>query len=304
MMSGSVRRALRYGAMAGVALAMLAGPAATLAQPVTAPPSQGQTAPAKRPNVIVILVDDMGFSDVGAYGGEIPTPNIDALAASGIRFTQFYNSARCSPSRAALLTGLYPHEAGMGNLEGVIRPGAGGLQGRIADRAVTIAEVLQPAGYFTGVAGKWHLGTAHGTPPEAVGFERSFYPKGGTYFPNQAGRKFVTIDGVRKRLASSEVGRGEWYASDLLVDWTIKYVDEAKAQKKPFFLYLPLTAVHFPVMAPADEIAKFKGRYMAGWEKLRRDRFERQKASGLIDAGAQLPDMIPENYGWDTGEEA
>ncbi|WP_439569585.1 arylsulfatase [Sphingopyxis sp.] len=285
--------------MRGVALAMLAAPAMSLAQPVAVPPAPSQTVQAKRPNVIVILVDDMGFSDVGAYGGEIPTPNIDALAASGIRFTQFYNSARCSPSRAALLTGLYPHEAGMGNLEGVIRPGAGGLQGRIADRAVTIAEVLKPAGYFTGVAGKWHLGTAQGTPPEAVGFERSFYPRGGTYFPDQAGREFVTIDGVRKRLDSPEVGEGEWYASDLLVDWTIKYVDEAKAQKKPFFLYLPLTAVHFPVMAPADEIAKFKGKYMAGWEQLRRGRFERQKVSGLIDAAAQLPDMLPENYDWD-----
>ena len=296
-----VRSAL-YGVLTSVsALTLLAGPCMAATPPPSreAPVASTQDEQAKRPNVIVILVDDMGFSDIGPYGSEIPTPNLDALATNGLRFTQFYNSARCSPSRASLLTGLYPHEAGMGNLDSVVRPGSGGLQGRIADRAVTIAEVLRPAGYFTGMAGKWHVGAQHGTPPQAVGFDRSFFYKGGTYFPGQPGRDFVSIDGKQIRLDSPEVGTGEWYASDMLVARTIRFVDEAKTQGKPFFLYLPLTAVHFPVMAPADEIAKFKGKYMAGWDQLRRDRFGRQKQMGLIAADATLPDVQPEAYDWD-----
>ena len=299
--SKSIGCVMRGAATTAAALALLAGPCA-FAVNAQAPAKPAAPAPAeqgKRPNIIVILVDDMGFSDIGPYGSEIPTPNLDALAANGLRFTQFYNTARCSPSRASLLTGLYPHEAGMGGLDSVVRPGLGGLQGRIADRAVTIAEVLKPAGYFTGMAGKWHVGAQHGTPPKEVGFDRSLFHKGGTYFPNQPGREFVMIDGQRTPLDSPEVGEGEWYASDMLVDWTVRFVDEAKAAGKPFFLYLPFTAVHFPVMAPADEIAKFKGKYMAGWEKLRRDRFERQKKMGLIAADAVLPDVLPEAYDWD-----
>jgi arylsulfatase A-like enzyme len=276
---------------------------ALLACPVT-PASARQPQPAKRPNVIVILADDMGFSDIAPYGSEIPTPNLDALAAGGLRFTQFYNSARCSPSRAALMTGLYPHEAGMGNLDGVVQPDSQGLHGRIMDRAVTIAQVVKSAGYFTGMAGKWHLGSQHGSPPTAEGFDRSFSFPGGTYFPDQLGKKQVVIDGKPTALASPEVGKGEWYASDLLVDWTDRFVGEAKAQNKPFFLYLPFTAVHFPVMAPADEIAKFKGRYKGGWEQLRRARFERQKKLGLIDPQAKLPAPLPEAYDWDKLSDA
>lgn len=299
----NIVKSVKRAATTATALALLAGPCAlpATAQTPAQPAAPAAAQHAKRPNVIVILVDDMGFSDIGPYGSEIPTPNLDALAANGLRFTQFYNTARCSPSRASLLTGLYPHEAGMGGLDSIVRPGLGGFQGRIADRAVTIAEVLKPAGYFTGMAGKWHVGAQHGTPPKEVGFDRSMFQKGGTYFPDQPGkgRTFVTIDGRQARLDSPEVGKGEWYASDMLVDWTVRFVDEAKAEGKPFFLYLPFTAVHFPVMAPAEEIAKFKGKYMAGWEKLRHDRFERQKQTGLIAADATLPDVLPEAYDWD-----
>src|ERR1700740_2929504 len=131
----------------------------------------------KRPNIVVLLADDVGFSDIGCYGGEIRTPNLDALAAGGLRFTQFYNTARCCPSRAALLTGLYPHQAGVGHMteehvdaQGKTLPG---YSGRLNDRCVTIAEVLKGAGYFTAMTGKWHVGQNHGVTPWNRGFERN-----------------------------------------------------------------------------------------------------------------------------------
>ena len=299
-MSKFSRRAFRRGLLGVTALAMLAGPA--IAQ---GPGDKGASAPAsapvqqaKRPNVIVILVDDMGFSDIGPYGSEIPTPNLDKLAANGIRFTQFYNTARCSPSRAALMTGLYPQQAGMGNLENVHQPESNGLHGRIDDRAVTIAQLLQPAGYFTGMAGKWHLGDSHGTPPESKGFDRAFDFPGGTYFPDQP-KGAVRIDGRKVPLNSPEVGEGEWYASDLLVAQMDKFMGEAQAAKKPFFLYLPFTAVHFPVMAPQEDIARFKGKYMTGWEPLRRARLARQKKMGIVGPNETLPAALDEAYDWD-----
>jgi arylsulfatase len=131
----------------------------------------GFTAAADKPNIIVILVDDMGFSDLGCYGSEIPTPNLDSLAAGGLRFTQFYNTGRCCPTRAALLTGLYPHQTGVGHM--TEDRGAPGYQGRLNDRCATFAEVLKPAGYFTAMTGKWHVGQAAGVTPWGRGFDRS-----------------------------------------------------------------------------------------------------------------------------------
>src|SRR6187200_1193830 len=144
----------------------------------------------ERPNIVVILIDDMGFSDLQCYGGEVPTPNINKLAGEGVRFTQFYNTARCSPSRAALLTGLYPHQAGLGFLDNMIVPNSKGTQGKLRDDCVTMPEVLDDAGYFTFMTGKWHLGQTHGTPPHERGFMRSLSaPYGELYFPNQKQRR-------------------------------------------------------------------------------------------------------------------
>jgi arylsulfatase A-like enzyme len=286
-------------------VALLALPsAARPGGPAPAPGATRSVPPpraAQRPNIVVILVDDMGFSDIASYGGEIPTPNLDKLAAGGLRFTQFYNTGRCSPSRAALMTGLYPHQAGVGHLEETVVDGAPGMQGRLADRAVTIAEVLHQKGYFTGIAGKWHLGITHGVGPWQRGFDHAVTPlMGGLYFPDQTSKnqKMVFIDGREVPAGSPEVGSGYWYGSDLWVDWEKKFIDEANAQKKPFFLYLPFTAPHFPLMAPQEDIAKFKGKYLAGWDALRRARFERQKKMGLIPQDEALPPALPAIDDW------
>src|SRR5260370_21295532 len=144
---------------------------------------------ADRPNIIVILADDMGFSDIGCYGSEIPTPRLDALAANGLRFTQFYNSPRCSPTRAALLTGLYSQQAGMAWLDSKVEPQSRRFHGKLLPRCVTIAEVLGEAGYFTAMAGKWHLGQQNGTPPWERGFMRSLNSRfGEVYFPKEDDR--------------------------------------------------------------------------------------------------------------------
>ena len=161
--------------------ALAALPMGLAASPALSAPS--------RPNIVVILVNDMGFSDIGCYGSEVPTPNLDRLAAEGVRFTQFYNTPRCSPTRAALLTGLYSQQAGMGWLDNKVEPKSRGFHGRLLDRCVTIAEVLDQAGYFTAMTGKWHLGQQNGTPPWKRGFMRSLNsPYGEVYFPKELDR--------------------------------------------------------------------------------------------------------------------
>lgn len=184
---------------------------ATLLLTSTALTGAVRAQPLKRPNIVVILVDDMGFSDIGSYGSEIPTPHIDALAAGGLRFTQFYNCARCSPSRASLLTGTYPHQAGVGHLENIVVPGSRGLHGKLEDRVVTFAEALQQAGYYTGAAGKWHVGISHGVGPWQRGFQRSLIsPFGEIYFPDQPEKmpSISTLMGRSCRPVRRKSGRG------------------------------------------------------------------------------------------------
>jgi arylsulfatase len=296
MAASMIRKAARIAAFA-CATALTAPQAATARAPQPAPAS----APA-RPNIIVILVDDMGFSDISSYGSEIPTPNIDRLAEGGLRFTQFYNTARCSCSRASLLTGAYPHQAGLGHLEPIVVPGSQGLKGKLLDRVVTLPEVLHSAGYFTAMAGKWHLGLSHGVGPWDRGFDRSLTsPVGELYWPDQVQKnaRYVYIDGKKVRANSPEVGSGEWYSSNLFVDWTTKFIKQADAANKPFFVYLPFVNVHFPVMAPPEEIARFRGKYKQNWDTLRQARFERQKAMGIVGPDEVLPERLPNTYNWD-----
>ncbi len=235
---------------------------------------------ATKPNIIVILVDDMGFSDLGCFGSEIPTPHVDKLAAGGLRFTQFYNTGRCCPTRAALLTGLYSHQTGVGHM--TENKGAPGYAGRLNNRCATIAEVLKPTGYFTAMTGKWHVGQNLGVVPWERGFDRTLTAAaGGFYFAESQGAD-LWLNGKNLHRNDAPLPQ-QWYTTDLWTDYGVKFIDDALAEKKPFFLYLAHNAPHFPLQAPADEIAKFRGRYKAGWDKLREARHAKQVELGLVD---------------------
>ena len=254
---------------------------------------------APRPNILVILVDDMGFSDIGCYGSEIPTPNLDRLAAGGLRFTQFYNTGRCCPTRASLLTGLYSHQTGVGAMVNDAGPAYPGYRGRLNDTCVTLAEALQPAGYFTAMSGKWHVGQAAGVAPWTRGFDRSLNAAAGGFYQPGHERAKLFLNGEALAEDDPRLGKN-WYTTDLWTTYGLKFIDEARAAQKPFFLYLAHNAPHFPLQAPAEDIAKFRGRYKAGWDKLRAERYARQQALGLIDARFALSPRTDAIRAWDA----
>ncbi|MDQ5979846.1 MAG: hypothetical protein QG602_2821 [Verrucomicrobiota bacterium] len=243
-----------------------------------------------RPNIVLIMADDMGFSDIGCYGSEIPTPNLDALAARGLRFSQFYNTARCSPTRAALLTGLHPHQAGMGTLgedpgKQAKPEAAPGYQEYLNDRCVTLAEALRPAGYRTLMSGKWHLGY-HGEHkwPLARGFDR-FYGiiSGASSYLAPKDPRGLTLDNTPLSTPTDP----SYYTTDAFTDHALLFLRESPADR-PFFLYLAFTAPHWPLHARAEDIEKFRGKYRGGWDNLRAARFKRQKKLGIIPANTVL----------------
>lgn len=296
--------------IAALLASLAALPAADVNQTLLSGSTKPQTGvSASRPNIIVILADDMGFSDLGCYGSEIQTPNLDKLAANGMRFTQFYNMSRCCPTRAALMTGLYAHQAGIGRMTN--DENLPGYRGRLTDKCVTLAEVLKSAGYFTATTGKWHLGgdDFSVTPPQR-GFDRSLSTAhGGFYYGSAAKKKDkegpLWLNGKNLAPGSPELPQ-EWYTTDLFADFGSKFINEAVAEKKPFFLYLAFNAPHWPLMAPQQDIAKYRGKYMAGWDKLREQRYQRQLASGIIDSSWPLS-PLPKSWKstedvrpWDT----
>ncbi|HVW00270.1 MAG TPA: sulfatase-like hydrolase/transferase [Planctomycetaceae bacterium] len=238
------------------------------------------------PNVIIILADDMGWSDLGCYGGEIETPHLDALARGGVRFTQFYNTGRCCPTRAALLTGLYQHQAGMGHMTG--NDGIPSYQGFLNDRCATIAEAIRPAGYTTFLAGKWHVGSARGHWPLDRGFDRFWGTPsgGGVYFRDTLKvRTNVFFASGNERVEPPE----DLYVTETFTTQALRFIEEAVMQtRQPFFLYLAHIAPHWPLQAKPADISKYRGRYDAGWDAMRRERFERQRRMGLIPADARL----------------
>lgn len=238
--------------------------------------------PTEKPNLLIILADDLGYSDLGCYGSEIETPHLDQLAENGIRFTQFYNSARCCPSRAALLTGLFPHQAGIGSFAGGGR-GLPGYMGRLTPNALTLGEVMQENGYRTFGAGKWHV---NDPGPTERGFEE-FY----------GFLKDYGVDGWEpkwmKRYPEGRPERtyeeGEFFATNVITDYALDFLELSETTpEQPWLLYLSYQAVHFPLQAPQADILKYKDTYRVGWDTIRMRRFERMKKLGVIPADIQL----------------
>lgn len=248
---------------------------------------------AEQPNIVIVMVDDMGFSDIGCYGAETETPHLDRLASGGLRFTQFYNTGRCCPTRAALLTGLYQHQAGVGHMTG--NHGHSSYQGYLNDRCVTIAEALQPAGYHTAIAGKWHVGSQPDHWPRTRGFDR-FYgiPEGGGHhYQTLPGRHLVLDD------TAIEVPDG-WYSTTAFTDYAVRFIEEGLGKDKPVFLYLAYTAPHWPLQAPEEVTAKFLGRYADGWQPHRQQRFARQMQMGMFPPGTRLAPLDPKTPDWES----
>ena len=234
-----------------------------------------QTIAAERPNIVIIMADDMGFSDLGCYGSEIATPNIDRLAERGLRFTQFYNTGRCCPTRASLLTGLASHAAGVGHM--VQDRGLPGYRGHLNDRCVTIGEVLGAAGYKTYLSGKWHVGEERPHWPFDRGFGRSYaLVSGGTnYFRLDPERILARDD---QRIQPDQ----PWYVTDAITDNAVTFLKEHKASD-PFFMYVAYTAPHWPLHAHDADIEKYRGKYKLGWDELRKQRHARQIELGIVD---------------------
>ena len=254
---------------------------------------------AKPPNILIIMSDDMGFSDLGCYGGEINTPTLDALAANGLRFTQFYNTARCCPTRAALLTGLYPHQAGIGHMTG--DSGFDAYRGDLNNRCITIAQALKPAGYGTYMVGKWHVtkhiqadGQKHNWPLQR-GFDR-FYGMisgGGSFYdPFTLTRDNKLIS----PFADPEYRPKSYYLTDAFSDHAVRFIgDHTNANKdKPFLMYLAYTAAHWPMHALPEDIARYKGKYDKGYEPIRKARLEKAARLGLVDARQGLSSQAEE----------
>ncbi len=257
-----------------------------------------QAAEAPRPNIVLIMADDMGYSDVGWYGGEIRTPTLDGLAAGGLSFSQFYNTARCCPTRASLLTGLYPHQAGIGHM--MDDKGVDGYTGDLNDRCVTIAEVLRSAGYGTYLSGKWHV-TRHDRPegprhnwPRQRGFDRSYgILRGAGSFYNPP---TLTLDN-----RPQPTPEGDYYLTDALTDHAVAFVQEHHRTRpeEPFFLYLAYTAPHWPLHALDEDVGRYRGRYDEGWDALREERYRRMVEKGIVRSEWRLTDRDPGVARWD-----
>ena len=252
---------------------------------------------APRPNIVIILADDVGYSDIGCYGGEIRTPNLDRLATNGLRFTQFYNTARCCPTRAALLTGLYPHQAGVGHM--VSDRGRDGYRGELNSNCVTIAEALKPAGYRNYTVGKWHVSrnVLHDGPKHAWPLQRGFdryygtIAGGGTYWDPAT----VTRDNTQvPPLNDPDYKPARYYYTDAIADHAVRFVRDHRRDYagKPFFLYVAFTAAHWPLHAPEEEISKYRSRYDAGYDAIRRERYERMKQLGIVGPEAAFTPTV------------
>ena len=251
-----------------------------------------------KPNIILIMSDDMGYSDIGCYGGVINTPVLDGLAKNGLRFTQFYNTARCCPTRASLLTGLYQHQAGIGHM--MNDRGSDAYRGDLSKNAITIAEGLKQAGYDTYMSGKWHVTplkpsrenpSKHNWPLQR-GFDKFFgtiHGAGSFYDPNSLTRDNEFI-----------LPTEDFYYTDAISDNAVNFIEEHNSDK-PFFIYLAYTAAHWPMHAKPEDIAKYKGKFDGGWDVLRQTKYDRMLEMGLIKPEWKLSEKnnIPD---WEDAE--
>lgn len=265
-----------------------------------------QTNP-ERPNIILIMSDDMGYSDLGCYGSMISTPNLDSLAMSGLRYTQFYNMDHCCPSRAALMTGLYPHQTGLGWMVGKDFK-LPGYTDELNEHCVTIAEVLQQAGYSTFMTGKWHLchNTHAGGPtynwPLQRGFDKYYgiLTGAGNYYDPASlcrGNQLITP------LNDPEYQPDDYYFTNAITDNSVKFIQE-REKDKPFFMYVAYTTAHWPMQAPEEAIKKYEGKFDAGWDSLRRKRLKKMKALGVIDEDATLSPLDTHPWAEEKDKEA
>jgi arylsulfatase len=248
-----------------------------------------------RPNIVIVLADDMGFSDLGCYGGEIETPHLDEVARRGVRFSHFYNTARCSPSRASLLTGLHPHQAGIGILTNDDSPN--GYPGNLNRQCATLAEMLKGAGYATCLSGKWHLATQMHVPNDAWPTRRGF------------DRFFGTLTGCGSFFRPGTLTRGEsdasaeaddpaFFYTDAIAEHGAAFVREQARAGTPFFLYAAFTAPHWPLHAPEEDIERCNGRFDEGWDRLREKRLQKLVAEGVLPADTTLSERDPTQPAW------
>jgi arylsulfatase A-like enzyme len=258
----------------------------------------------QKPNIIFIMADDMGYSDIGCYGSEIQTPNLDLIAANGVKLRSFYNNARCCPTRASLLTGQYPHTVGMGNM--VSMPKAliqkGSYQGFLNDEYPTIAESLQQAGYNTYMSGKWHVGERQEHWPLKRGFEHYFGLISGAnsfyeIIPQELGKRHVVEDNQDYPIPATG-----FYMTDAFTDHAIQYLNQQQATKakNPFFLYLAYTAPHFPLHALEEDIVKYEKLYEQGWDITRKNRYQKMNQLGLVDKRYQLTEKPADIPDWEN----
>jgi arylsulfatase len=251
----------------------------------------------RRPNIVVILGDDLGFSDMGSFGSEIRTPNLDSLANKGVRFTNFYTNPSCSPTRAALLSGVDTHRNGLGNMDEWMAPnqrGAVGYEGHLNDRVATLPQLLKEAGYHTYMVGKWHLGKSPDQIPRARGFERDFslLDGAGSYWD------MTNMTSASPLSVFTEDGRylkelpKDYYATKTYTDKLIRFIDDHRGDGRPFFAYVAHQAPHDPYHLPRDWRNRYAGEYEKGWDAVRKERLRRQVELGIMPAGTKLAERM------------
>ena len=262
---------------------------------------------ADQANIVIIVADDLGFNDIGSFGSEIETPNIDSLSRQGLRLTRFYTASTCSPTRAMLMSGTDSHLAGLGRMVELIpeeyQRSQPGYEGYLNERVVSLANLMKDAGYHTYMAGKWHLGNAATQSPTARGFERTFALLSGaaSHFDDMAGYSPATPQG-RYWQDGEEIFElpSTFYSSDFYASRIMEYIDSNVDDGSPFFAYLSFTAPHSPLHAPAETMTKYRGKYTEGWDVIRERRFDDAKSQGVINEDAELPSRESFVQPWDS----